>query len=416
MTWLDRTNKTIELRSPGGDRFTALWIENERTLTKKLGIFELPDKVGAVVQDLDVGAYRHPITIYFDGPDNDLEAERFMKACEQKGEWSVTHPVKGALSLQLMAVSERISPTNSGNVTLISCQWIEPRNEHSTLTTSDLSQQIRTGIDAANDTGAAQFTTDINQDKAVYTSILEIGARVIVALVNQHLAALYNSDSAVSAAVQSVQRGIESTILEETIDTDVLAAQVQTLIQLPAEASTDLTRAAVYGEFIAAIIATGPAIDPTADDRNGAAMKELALVACVCATANISITSDILIRTQSIGLIESNALEFTGITDFLDDSQEIFQTSDIDLQYFSQSESYSDTVGLTSDAAQFLLIKSFDLAIEKRFLLASNEAPIFTTIREYGTVDQFDFFIETNNLKGNDILLMKSGREVVVYV
>jgi len=92
----------------------------------------------------------------------------------------------------------------------------------------------------------------------------------------------------------------------------------------------------------------------------------------------------------------------------------------IDTQYFSQSASFSDSLGLIAQAAQFLLLKSFDLAVEKRFNLKTDEAPIFTTIKEYGTLGEgdanFDFFIETNNLKGNDILLMKSGREVVVYV
>ena len=42
------------------------------------------------------------------------------------------------------------------------------------------------------------------------------------------------------------------------------------------------------------------------------------------------------------------------------------------------------------------------------------------TIDEYGELGDndinYDLFISSNNLKGNDILLLEAGREVVVYV
>ena len=70
----------------------------------------------------------------------------------------------------------------------------------------------------------------------------------------------------------------------------------------------------------------------------------------------------------------------------------------------------------------YLLLVSFDLKTEKRFLLKENTPPIIVCINEYGflsdgvTDSQFDFFIETNNLKGDQILYLPVGFEVVVYV
>ena len=146
MTWLDRTREFISFTSPDGNEFEALWIKNNRTLNKKLGIFELPDKTGAVIQDLDTGASRYPITFYFDGPDNDIEGERFYQSCSERGLWNINHPVKGSLDLQLMSVTEQISPVEDGNIKQISTSWIESDNAQEGISTPQLSQNVFSGI------------------------------------------------------------------------------------------------------------------------------------------------------------------------------------------------------------------------------------------------------------------------------
>lgn len=420
MTWKNRTAPNITLTSPSGAEFVALWADNQRTISKKLGVFELPDKVGAVVQDLEVGAYRHTIPVFFDGSNHDIEAERFMVACAERGEWSVNHPTKGILILQLISVSERIAPVENGNFTQIDTEWIEPKDEQSTLTPSDLSQRIRAGINASNETATEQLLFFEKQDKAIQTAIIEIETITLINIVNNKLSTLYNRDPDVSSQVLSVQYGIRQTISADIIDLEVLAAQIQTMFTLPLQASNDLGRIVDYTSAILNIINSGGPSEATLQQRNLICIKELALVSIITAMAEIAITSDVDIRTQSLSLIGDITVNFNAIVDFLDSGQEVFSTSDIDYTYFSQSSSFSDTLGLITNANQYLLIQAFNLAIEKRFLLKQDEAPIFTTIKEYGGLgdddSRFDFFISTNGLKGNDILLMKSGREVIVYV
>ena len=125
-TWLERTNDSIFFTSPEGNTFDALWIKNPRTLEKKLGIFNLPERTGAVVQDLDTGAVSYPLTFYFEGTNNDLESEKFFKACKERGRWLISHPTKGLLSLQLVNITEQIDPVDNGNITQFTSQWIEP--------------------------------------------------------------------------------------------------------------------------------------------------------------------------------------------------------------------------------------------------------------------------------------------------
>ena len=420
MTWKDRTRQFINFISPSGNTFEALWIKNNRTLTKKLGIFELPERTGAKVQDLDTGAARYPITFFFDGPDNDIESERFFQSCNERGLWSVTHPTKGVLNLQLMTITEEINPTENGNFTAFNSTWIEPNQNTEGISTAQLSQKVNNGINNINQSSFDQFIDITKQDKVSQTSAIETQTKIISAISDTSLSSLTETSAEISAQVKSIQRGILDTISQPLIETSDLAGQIQNLVQLPNIVTTDaLSRVSSYSVLIGSLILTLPE-KPDQDSINTIAVNELVLISILGSLAQIGTTSDLTIRTESIGLIESIFNQFEIITNYLDSAQELFENNDIDIQYFSQSQSFSDSLTTIMDSAQFLLQKSFDLKIEKRFLLQHDEAPIITTINEYETLgendENFDFFIETNQLKSNDILLMKSGREVVVYV
>jgi len=326
MTWLDRTQKIIQLISPDGDVYDALWTGDERTLSKKLGVFEIPDRAGAIVQDLEVGAFRYPITIYFEGTDHDITAQAFMVSCGQKGDWIVIHPTKGQLILQLVTVTEGISPIENGNITRISTEWIEPAEEQEAETTPEISQGIKGSIEQANETMTEQFSNVVKQVKSIQTSVIAATVDQVVGFVEKNLAPIYETVGAVASRMQSIKKGIDSTILGEIIDTDVLSAQIQNLIQIPAQVKNVTGKVTAYGNLIQDIVDTGAAVKATIEERNIVAVKELALVSCISSLAGSSTTADIKTKAQSIVLIETNAAAFKTVTDFLDESQEVFQT------------------------------------------------------------------------------------------
>ena len=73
-----------------------------------------------------------------------------------------------------------------------------------------------------------------------------------------------------------------------------------------------------------------------------------------------------------------------------------------------------DAVALS---AGFLVQLSFTLVQERRFILQRSRTIIDLVGELYGTVDdQLDFFLNTNDLSGDDIIELPAGREVVYYV
>lgn len=420
MSWIDRLRKTIQLTSPGGSEFTALWQGNSRSIEKKLGVFQFPKVRGAVVQDLDVGPVRYPLTIFFQGEDNDLEANRFLDACKENGRWLVLHPVHGLLDLQLVSATEQALPVESGNLTQFDTVWLEPVSEVQRTSTVQIKGQISNQINVVNGSSADQLLANVSQDTAGEVSAFQNSVNNVVAAVENTLENVSDLSAEITARMISIKRGISAVLDVVPMDIISLAGQVQQLIQLPALAIADVeARLDTYGNFADQIFGqdSGPV---NLEGKNIIAVKELALVSAIGAVAGISSTGALNSRLQAIEVIEVNAALLNDTIDHLDESQSAFETVPIDVQYFSQSESFPSVAGLTALAIAFLLRSIFNLAIEKRFILPVQKSPIRITIEEYGSLGDgdvnFDFFIATNQLQDLEIIMLEAGREVVVYV
>ncbi len=420
MSWRDRLRQSIELTSPDGNIFEAAWQGNSRSMDKKLGLFEFPKVKGTKVQDLDIGSARYPLTIFFAGENNDQESDRFFKACRERGVWNVIHPVRGSLNLQLISVTENIQPVESGNVTQFDTEWIEPLKDSVVPSLFQQRSIIDSQIDEINSTASDQVESNVLQETAAETSSFEATVNAVVASVEKFLAPVYELQSEINSQVLSIKRGITSLLSAPVFDIASIAGQVQALVQLPALAIADVNaRIDAYENFISAALDFSPDSAET-KDRNIVAVQELALTSGLASISFISSTGELDSRLQAIELINSNTELFKNITDTLDATQELFKDEIIDGQYFSQSESYSDAVLMVSQTIAYLLRSAFDLSIEKRFTLEKMRAPIEITISEYGDLGEddlnFALFIESNSLKGNEILILPEGREVLVYV
>lgn len=420
MTWQDRLKETIELTSPEGNTFSALWMNDSRTLEKRLGIFNYPSVQGTAVQDLGVTGTQYPITLYFEGSDNDLESNKFLKACAEKGLWKIIHPAKGILNLQLVSVTEAIAPTTSGNLTKFETEWIETIESNSLQTTPQLASQIIDQSNQLNDTSSEQFVANVVQDTSAQTAAIKKTTNNLVGVVTSTLKSLYETVPELNSRMTLTIAGIQDTITQTTIDTISLAGQIQTLVTLPVLATTDvIERVSAYSAMILAALGLSPD-DTSQQSRNIVSVQELGLTSALVAVAQSVSTGLLATRNQSVEMAVTVSTEFQTITDALDATQELFIANDIDLQYFSQSASFSDVFTISAQAIGYLLLSAYDLAVEKTITLEKPEAPIMVAVQQYGSFGEndsnVDLFLESNNLKANEIMILPAGRQVVVYV
>jgi prophage DNA circulation protein len=433
MTWSERLRPTIEFVSPAGQIFAANWSDNQRSIEKQIGIFSYPKINGSITQDLGSSGITYPLTIFFDGPDNDVEADKFFRASIETGLWRITHPVRGVLNLQLLTITESISPIASGGVTQFITEWIEPISDSVIVTAPEIQAKIANLIDVVNDVSATQFIDNIIQTSAAATEAVQNAVEAVVRVAETNLSPLYESVSEINARVTSVISGIRDNISQPVIDIIALAGQVQNLIELPSLVVTDVeARLDAYSNFIDNVFDDSG--EPTVVNKNAVLVQEISATSALVSSAQIASTIVILSKDQSSELTaiavrtRANAIEiagtvsdlFTTVTDTLDDIQTEYAAEDIDIQYFSQSSSFNDTATIIAQAISYILIAAFDLAIEKRFTLKNPRTPIDLAITEYDGLGEddsnFNLFIESNGLKANDILLLPAGREVLFYV
>ena len=427
--WAARLGESVEMTSPSGKQFSPKWIGNSRSMTKKLGIFSYPKLAGNVIQDLEVDSTRYPLTLYFDGKDNDLDAGKFFAAAAESGPWDVIHPVHGYVQLQLVSISEQVQPVTSGGITVFETEWIEPIDPDELVTARELQSKTEEAIKDLNISAAQQFADNISQAAESLTNAIESAADIVQGVMDVATSPLFDTLDALNSVVNATQIALQSTITQAEIIVDSLAGQIQQLAQLPAIGSgSGSAKLDAFGDAIDAVSERLPLTGiPAAMDvgiaKNQTAVYELALNGTIGAIAKVAIVAPLVTRADALILAERIGNTFVSITASLDAAQTAFSDQPADLQYASNGQSFAAAEKAIALATRYLLAVAPDLKIERRQILEEPKTPVQIVVEAYGELgldgELLDLFIEANklgdSLDGDGILMLDRGTEVITY-
>ena len=414
--WTQRVKESIKFESPSGSVFTALWVGNERSFEKKLGVFDAPNFDGAIIQDLGIGSDSYPLTIYFEGINHDKDAEAFYNALSSdRGPWIVDHPTKGKKRLQLVSCSEAIQPVENGNNTVFEMSWLRPGNVEEIATSDNLFSKIISAVNAVQSAAvlAQQARSDLysNIQSAIntYNRIAGLGDTILAEIAATNAILLDAYESARSALTGAIDNFDPS-----KPDFTEINEAIYDLISAPADLDDFSQSFSMYDDFLESAIA----LPNTTIDA--AATKEFSLIMLFLALAESTLAATFETRSEIVVALERLTDFYNELLHALDGMQSEYNTGTINSQYFPQTENYQDIYNLYADAIRYLLLQFFNLSAEKRFFTDRGRSPIEITVTEYGTLgeddENYNLFIRSNKLTGNEILLLPPGREVVIYV
>ena len=418
--YLDRLEPHLIMISPKGDKFTTNWIGNERSVEKKLGVFNVPGINGSVVQDQNLKAAVYPLTFYFAGPDNDLEASKFFQSAAQVGPWEVYHPVHGKKNLQLSTVTEDVQPVKSGGVTQLTTEWIEVTGDSKETSIDEISSAILGQSIILHKVAKEQIEGIASLPDAESTSAFMEAINDTVAAFDKTLGVITSAVAEVQGQVDSIKRGIDAVLGILPLDVLSLAGQIQTLISTPALIKSDIIgKISSYSNFATRIF-NSAVHAPTIGGLSTVSVQELVGVAVINSLSLIAVASDFGSRNTIITALDNNNKLFNSIVNNLDAVQNVFSGELLEYSYFSQSISFHESARTAALCNDYLIKSIYSLATEKRFITYRPENPVIIAMREYSGYgfndSNIDEFYNINGLTGQETYLIPSGKELVVYL
>ena len=410
MTWQDRL-KEGAYNSPSGERHIFTYEDVSRSFDKKTSSHDFPNANGTYVQDNGRTGRKYPILAYFSGPNCDTAADAFEGALGETGRGKLEHPIYGTVDVvPFGTVTRNDALKTAANQSVVEVTFWEtiplvypiPQTDQASNIlesirefTEALGINIAGSLDIFDPESVAQFKTrivaQINTVKGVLGRISGLKSQIETAVTK----AISLADSIVSATVETAEavRGV----ISETV------TSVMELVALPSQIAADFkTKFSGYREMLEGILSP---IFPTSDESEFLSSAVLAETIVASVAVNLVET-----ELSSQGEATSAAEE---LLDMFDHVVEWTEAS----PYINTGESYQKLQESVAITAGYLIEISFTLKKERQIILTRARTIIDLAAELYGEVDSIlDFFINSNEFTGSEIIEIPQGRGVLYYV
>jgi hypothetical protein len=421
MGWKDRI-KGAAYTSPSGRRLSFDFEDLSKTYTKRGTVFDFADLDGSLVQAKGISGRRYPIRCWFHGPDCDVEADGFEALLDENGVGRLEHPLYPTVDVAPFGEITRTDNLTSGynqvsiDVTFfVTLGVVYPTGE------LDLGASVSGSVDAFNAASAAQFNRQLNVAGAADTNTFKERFQALLGTAEESLRKIAETTEDVNKqftdTVDSINRGID--VLVGTPLT--LAFQMKTAIQAPGRALSAIKdRLEAYKNLAADIFGLEGA--GGREDADLFLTRELFAATHVSGSIVSVINTEFNTRTEALEAAEDVLTQFRDLAAWRDDNwdtitgnsvRELPLESDLDT-----GEAYQELIDATALAAGFLVQISFTLKQERAITTTSERTIIDLAAELYGAdfESELDFFIDSNNFSGSEILEIPRGRRVVYYV
>jgi len=416
MSWEDRL-KTAAYISPLGFRREFEYEDVTKNFNKKTATFEFPAANGTYVQDLGYSGRRIPIRAIFSGGDCDLEALSFETELREKGIGRLEHPIYGTINVMPVgAITRSDRLKTAANQAFVEVTLWETIWEIYAGSITDLLDDILKGIDFYNEAASGQLNTEAIVDKVTESASFKNFYGSIVSSTTKGLGGIASTDSAVSTNFNAVSKSMQSDLSsEQEPDVETLGNQTAILVQLPAKTkSIELSvKSEAYNTLFNNL--TKPQnINQEILYNNRVSnefhSRDIYAGMYISGIFTSVLNTGVKIRSETIDAADNLIQMLTVWTNWRDDNYDALNKDDTGNAYRQLQELVSLTLG-------YLIELSFSLQTERRIVLTRARSMIDLVGELYGTIDdKLDFFIQTNNLTGSEILELPRGKEIVYFV
>ena len=419
MSWEDRLQEA-KYTAPSGAEFVFIYEDVSVEFEKKGTVFNFPDANGSYVQDLGHTGRRYPLQFIYSGPDYDLTANDFEAAIKETGVGRLDHPIYGSVDVVPMGTYSRSDKLKSGgNECVISITLFDTIGAVYPLSQDDGNSIVRADIEVFKEAQAEEFEEELEllteADKVSFKS------RFLTALdvIKSGFSVLTNAQKAINDKFLNVYNSINGSIDFLIATPSVLAFQTSILLLTPGRLAGSLeARLNGYKNIIDSFISGDGKIQESAAPGTPSNI-----------TGINNFKNDDLYSSSAIAGYADSVINWTFETKVqaLEVAEEILE---IHNQHMAWREANYDSLGLidtggsyqalqklVADTAGYLIQISFTLKQEIFLVLDRDRNYIELCAELYNSVedDTLNFFIDSNNLAGDEYFQLPKGRSVVFY-
>lgn len=413
MSWEDRLKEAI-YTSPGGTEFQFTYENVSEENVKNTVAYTFPDADGSFVQDLGKQGRKYPLRCIFHGENYDIEALSFVNGLLEKGIGQLQHPIYGSIDVvPFGAITRRDDLKSGAGVAFIDVVFFETNNLLFPTSQDDPESDVLDAIEDYNK--AARFV--YNETTSLKTTSEQAVARPNFKKKLEQSRATIRQIAEKTPSVLNTFDGIYDSIINslDTLLGDPLTLASQTLLMLekPADSVSSIKDKLDSYEFVLSQILNqaNALLGLDSENSNNFHADDLFASTYVVGSVKSAVNTTFEIKTDALNAADIILTQMDELTVWRDDNY-------ASLEEIDTGESYDELFNAVSILAGFLVEISFTLKQEKVFFLDRSRNFIELTFELYGDVDDetLNFFINTNNLTGSQIIELPIGQKIVYYV
>lgn len=412
MAWTDRLREAAYI-SPSGIRKVFLYENVSQKIRKKTSAFNFPDVDGTYIQDLGREGRRYPFRLMFSGADYDTESNEFEEMLSERGPGKLEHPIYGSVDVvPFGSITRRDDLKTAANQAIFTLTFFETTGVIYPTPQEDLETSVISAVEAFNEAAATQFeeTVVLNStvEKTTFTS-------KYLAFISESEGVLQNiadTQEDIKRRYDAINDSIKNSMDVLINDPLTLAFQTMLLIQAPSRTAVAIqARIDAYGGLISSILEV-PTFTTSLDSTpiNNFLTSDLYAAGYLTCEVLSSVNNTFETKIGALSVAEIILDTFASIVEWRDINYE-------SLELIDTGELYQKLQQSVALAAGYLVDISFSLKQEHTIILDRARTIIDLVAELYGVVDdKLDFFIESNELTGSEIIEIPKGREIVYYI
>jgi prophage DNA circulation protein len=417
MSWEDRLQQAA-ITTQDGERYIFQYEDVSIEYSKKITKYTFSDQKGALVQDFGVGEIGLPLECIFSGINYDITANAFETSLSIPGSVLLEHPIYGNKNVSIESFSrlDRLKTAN-GQAIFQLLVTVDLISESPTSTGETRSIILALQEDFINTSGEVfeQLNAENVADEIDSQTRIQAFVETTKSTFQEIVAQSDEIENTFNTIADNIIQNIDN-LIQDPLS---LGASIQRLVYTPARLVEAIqTRLSTYADFISNLIASPVDQSNSVDTYNQRIEKQLFVTGAVSAITQATLFGEFTTKAEATEAAAQILSILDEVQEYLDDEEQTNILNSLTKRYVVSDAITDELKTIVATAAARLVQLSFSLKQERIITTTRKRTIIDLCFELYKTTEEeeLSFFINTNGLTGEELLLIPKGKEIKYYV